>query len=494
MDDKVVSVLLIEDDADDVFLLRKLLEAAAPDRFHLTVATRLGEAADLLAGERPEAVLLDLTLPDSHGLETFTDFHARFPELPVVVLTGLDDEETAVRAVQEGAQDYLVKGQGDGALLARSLRYAIERQRSFRYRALLLERERFDAAIAEMTDGIVVTDCSGRITTANHAACLLLNLPAARCTSLPLEAALARFELSLPLSDLFSLPETATAFEISRPHTRPPLFLDARLSRLFDEAGELLSLVLVLRDVTDERHARHVQTTFFLMVSHKLRTPLSVIVGYLDLLKRLPEEQLQREWEHIVEVLDREVGRLHDMVQRLLEFKEMDQRELEAEGLGADLGAVLAGAAEQVRRRHPERCLQLTSTLDAAACRADMTAEDAHFVLEQLLDNAVKFSEGDEVGVQVLVTEADGHLQVSVVDDGRGIPHEYFDRIFSGFVQVEDHATGQVPGLGVGLCMARQVVEAYGGEMTVESKLGEGSVFSFTVPVAKDANGSAAEA
>jgi len=68
---------------------------------------------------------------------------------------------------------------------------------------------------------------------------------------------------------------------------------------------------------------------------------------------------------------------------------------------------------------------------------------------------------------------------------GRGIPHEYCDRIFSGFVQVEDHATGQVPGLGMGLYMARKTVEAYGGEMTVESQLGEGSTFSFALPVVK---------
>jgi signal transduction histidine kinase len=485
MEERVLNVLLVEDDPDDVFLLRKTLDEVARDKFNLRVAARLSEALELAAQQHFDAVLLDLSLPDSHGLETFSEVHARIPEVPVVVLTGLDDEEVAVRAVHEGAQDYLVKGQGDGALLVRSLRYAIERQRTIRYQALLVERERFDAAISQMTDGIVVTDGEGRITTANHAACLLLNLPAAQGKGSLLEVALAPFTLSLAAPELMVLPEPVTAFEISRPHTRPPLFLDARLTRLFDDNGALASTVLVLRDVTDERHARHVQTNFFLLVSHKLRTPLSVLVGYLDLLKRLPKEELLGEWDHIVQVLDREVRRLHEMVQRLLEFKELSARELEAEAERADVVAVVAGATAEIRRRYPDCKLNITSQISGDADRADMSAEDAGFVLEQLLDNAVKFADKEPVEIRIRVEPEEDRLRVSVTDNGRGIPHEYFDRIFSGFVQVEDHATGQVPGLGIGLHMARKVVEAYGGEITVESRLGEGSTFSCTFPAVK---------
>ncbi len=482
MEERLLNVLLVEDDPDDVFLLRKTLDDVARDKFDLQVATRLSEALPRAQGEHVDVILLDLSLPDSQGLETFVEVHEHLPEVPVVVLTGLDDEDVAVRAVHEGAQDYLVKGRVDGALLVRSLRYAIERQRTTRYRQLLVERERFDAAISQMTDGIVVTDGDGRIVTTNHAACLLLNLSEAQCKGTLLEVALAPFALSVPAAELLVLPEAVTAFEISRPHTRPPLFLDARLTRLFDDNGALVSTVLVLRDVTDERHARHVQTNFFLLVSHKLRTPLSVIVGYLDLLRRLPKEDLMGEWEHIVQVMDREVRRLHDMVQRLLEFKELSTRELEAEAERADLVAVVAAATAEIRRRYPDRDLHITSRVSGDADRADMSREDASFVVEQLLDNAVKFTDTDPVEVSVRVEPEGERLRVTVTDHGHGIPHEYFDRIFSGFVQVEDHATGQVPGLGIGLYMARQVVEAYGGKIAVESRLGEGSTFSFDLP------------
>jgi signal transduction histidine kinase len=481
MEERAWNILLFEDDADDIFLLNKTLNDVARDRFRLKTVTRLAEGMDLAAQQVFDVVLLDLTLPDSHGLETFYDFHQHFPELPVVVLTGLDDEDTAIRAVHEGAQDYLVKGHDNGALLVRAMLYAMERQRALRYQALLLQRENIDKAIAQMSDGVVVTDAQGRISSANRAACLLLNQAEGRCQGQLLEVVLSPFQLTPALTEMLYLPETATTFEIARPDTQPPLFIDARLTRLFDEVGDLLSTVLVLRDVTDERHARHVQANFFLLVSHKLRTPLSVIVGYLDLLKRLPREQVMVEWDHLLSVLTREVDRLHGMVQRLLEYKEASGRELEEEAEKAELEPALARAAGTIRGRYAERTLEVTCR-NFAGEAGEMAADDLVFVLEQLLDNAVKFSDADPVRVTVTAEKREEGLRLAVADNGRGIPHEYFDRIFNGFVQVEDRATGQVPGLGVGLHMARQVVETYGGEMRVTSQLGEGSTFSFTVP------------
>ena len=122
-------VLLVEDNPGHALLLREMLGRTAPAQFAVTHVARLDEALERL-GEGPfDLVLLDLSLPDSMGFETFAQAHARMPESPIIVLSGLEDEELALRAVREGAQDYLVKGQVDGNLLARAIRYAIERKR-----------------------------------------------------------------------------------------------------------------------------------------------------------------------------------------------------------------------------------------------------------------------------------------------------------------------------------------------------------------------------
>ena len=119
----------MEDNPGDARLLRAYLAEADAASFQLTHEERLSAAIERLAADSFDVVLLDLSLPDSHGLDTLRRAHAATPSTPIVVLTGYDDETQAVRAVVEGAQDYLVKGNVDSNLLVRSMRYAVERQR-----------------------------------------------------------------------------------------------------------------------------------------------------------------------------------------------------------------------------------------------------------------------------------------------------------------------------------------------------------------------------
>jgi len=130
MSNKAVKVLLIEDNPAYTRLIREILAEAKGSPFKLECADRLATGLACLAQGRIDAVLLDLGLPDSQGLSTLVKVQAEALAVPVVVLTGLDDEALAVEAVQEGAQDYLVKGQVDSNLLKRSIRYAIERKRA----------------------------------------------------------------------------------------------------------------------------------------------------------------------------------------------------------------------------------------------------------------------------------------------------------------------------------------------------------------------------
>ncbi len=125
-----LNVLLIEDHPSDARLVREMLAEASPQGFRLEHFERLADAVRRLEGNAFDAVLLDLSLPDVQGLDAVRQMQAVDPAVPIVVLSGCDDEALAVEALQAGAQDYLVKGRGDGDLLARCLRYAIERKRA----------------------------------------------------------------------------------------------------------------------------------------------------------------------------------------------------------------------------------------------------------------------------------------------------------------------------------------------------------------------------
>jgi len=129
MNEERVRILLVEDDPDDVYVMQNLLGDRWHGPFELVNVELLSVAIERCQEERFDVVLLDLGLPDSNGLETFFSIYAHAGDVPIVVLSGLSDERAAVKAVQAGAQDYLVKGQLTDRLLIRSLRYAIERGR-----------------------------------------------------------------------------------------------------------------------------------------------------------------------------------------------------------------------------------------------------------------------------------------------------------------------------------------------------------------------------
>lgn len=126
----MIKVLLVEDNEVDARLTQDLLAEWSVEEFQIVHVVTLAEGLARLTGERFDAVLLDLSLPDAFGLPTVRQVHATSPSTPVVVLSGVSDQSLALQAVQQGAQDYLVKGQGHPELLARSVRYAIERKRT----------------------------------------------------------------------------------------------------------------------------------------------------------------------------------------------------------------------------------------------------------------------------------------------------------------------------------------------------------------------------
>ena len=136
MVDKLTKVLLIEDNPDDVLFIREALATTSGAPFDLESADRLRAGLERLAEERFDVVLLDMGLPDSQGLETVEKLSAEAPGVPIVVLTGLDDDAVGVKAVRAGAQDFFTKGQMDSRIMVRAIGYAIERHR------LLMEIER----------------------------------------------------------------------------------------------------------------------------------------------------------------------------------------------------------------------------------------------------------------------------------------------------------------------------------------------------------------
>jgi PAS domain S-box-containing protein len=150
-----INILLIEDNSADARLIRENL-LDTQENFHLEWKERLSSALSFPAEKNVDAIVVDLNLPDSRGLDTFTKINEKFPEKPIIVLTGLNDKELAYRAVREGAQDYLVKGEMDGRLLGRCIRYSIERKQADK--ALRESEAKYHLLVESLNQGIWMID------------------------------------------------------------------------------------------------------------------------------------------------------------------------------------------------------------------------------------------------------------------------------------------------------------------------------------------------
>ncbi|MBE9180318.1 PAS domain S-box protein [Oculatella sp. LEGE 06141] len=262
MSDSVIKILLIEDNLGDARLLQETLAEADIAHFNLTHVEWLSQGIKRLDQEAFDVVLLDLSLPDSQGLETFRKAQHQVTALPIIVLTGLNDEELAAMALQAGAQDYLVKGQFSGDLLARSIRYAIERKRAEEaLRTAATENLLLAQAINSASDGIIITDPNQP-----DNPIIYLNSAVTRITGYGSEEAIGRncrflqgkgtdlhtvASISQAIADRRELKTTLLNYR----KDGQPFWNELKISPVFSDDGELLYFIGTQTDVTEVRRA-----------------------------------------------------------------------------------------------------------------------------------------------------------------------------------------------------------------------------------------------
>jgi diguanylate cyclase (GGDEF)-like protein/PAS domain S-box-containing protein len=203
MNNKAIKqILLVEDNLGDARLLRAMVDGQGPHDTELTHVASMSEAERHLSQRAVDIILLDLMLPDGHGLGALRRARAAAPHIPLVVLTGLDDESLATQALQEGAQDYLIKGQIETQGLLRALRYAIERK--LLEDSLFLEKERSEVTLNCIGDAVVSTDVAGNVTG--------LNLIADKMTGWSWQEATGR-----PMSEVFRIVNATSREAVTNP-------------------------------------------------------------------------------------------------------------------------------------------------------------------------------------------------------------------------------------------------------------------------------------
>jgi two-component system phosphate regulon sensor histidine kinase PhoR len=253
--------------------------------------------------------------------------------------------------------------------------------------------------------------------------------------------------------------------------------------------GRRLGSVAVLHDVSELARLETMRREFVANASHELRTPLAAIRGFAETLlgdSELPEDQRRS----YLEVIDRHARRLGTLVDDLLELSRIESGQAPLELQPVDVASVASGLLRDCEARLVERRLEADSEeTGPAVAWADPQA--VWQILSNLLDNAIKYTEpGGRIRIRI---EGDARrVRVRVSDTGAGIPERDLARIFERFYRVDRARSRALGGTGLGLSIVKHLVQSQGGEITVESELGRGSTFTFTLPRAK-AHGATAE-
>ncbi len=259
-------------------------------------------------------------------------------------------------------------------------------------------------------------------------------------------------------------------------------WLRVNAAAVFNSAGERDGTILVFHDLTRLKQLERTREEFVANVSHELRTPLSLIKGYVETLldgARHNPEVAQR----FLKIIERNAQRLDLLIQDLLTISALESGRMKLNLQPVDLHSLAEKVLNDLHGKADARGTTLLNLLPAFFAQVDANRLDQVFA--NLIDNAIKYGRTQgRVTVGGRQTET-GMIEVSVTDDGPGIPTEALDRVFERFYRVDKARSRDQGGTGLGLAIVKHIIQSHGGEVWVESELGKGATFYFTLPATK---------
>jgi two-component system, OmpR family, phosphate regulon sensor histidine kinase PhoR len=333
-----------------------------------------------------------------------------------------------------------------------------------------------EALFNSMIEGVLVLGQNGRVSMANRALGNLFSISQDIVGKSILEV--LRIHELAPLLNRVAKERQVLAFEITLAGIEQRVF-EVNASAVLSRNGEQEGTILVFHDLTRIKRLQNTRQEFVANVSHELRTPLSLIKGYIETLldgaKDKPEVA-----ERFLRTIDRNANRLSLLIEDLLTISQLESGKTVLNFARVDLHQAVDRALEDFFPSARDKRVKLTNAVPPQlAARAD--ANRLHQILGNLLDNAIKYGRADgTVSVAAKLAE-DGKIEVSVADDGPGIPPDSLERIFERFYRVDKARSREQGGTGLGLSIVKHIVQSHSGRVWAVSRLGVGSTFFFTL-------------
>jgi two-component system, NtrC family, sensor histidine kinase KinB len=349
---------------------------------------------------------------------------------------------------------------------------------------LIVEKKKSEAIVASIPDPVIMVDEGNKVLLMNQAARRLLQVHGTDWQGRPL-GEIVEDDRWLPLlsggrAGAEEKAQQDTLLSIQRPGQQA-LYFRPRQTTIVDESRNVLGVVILLQDVTRFKNLDRMKSEFIATVSHELRTPLTSINMAVDILSREVLGRVNDPQRDMLVTAKDDCDRLTKLVKELLDMSRLESGKYELKSEKIDLRSVVEEALKPLRLQFREKGIHLETEIPHNTPEVPGDEQQLSWVVANLVSNALRYTPPDGT-VTIHSDLLEDSVRISVKDSGRGIPPDAVEVIFDKFVQIKQ-STDATPGsVGLGLAIAKEVVEAHGGRIWVESSIGQGSTFFFTIP------------
>jgi two-component system phosphate regulon sensor histidine kinase PhoR len=350
-----------------------------------------------------------------------------------------------------------------------------------RIRTIVAQRNEQQAVLSSMDEGVLAVNSVGTVLSVNRAANRMLQTTPQQCVGRTIEEVVRNTDLQQFVRLTLDSSEPVESRIVLHDSPQPERHIQAHGTLLLGDSGSKIGALIVLNDISRIRRLEEVRRDFVANVSHELKTPVTSIKGFIETLLDGAMDRPE-DCRRFLEIIARQAKRLDSIIDDLLMLSRVEeQSEQEQMVLAAtEILPLLKAAAElcQVRAVEKNIRIEIDCPEDLRGCVNASLLEQA---VVNLVDNAVKYSDpGAEVCIEACSNETE--LLIHVRDRGCGIAKEHLPRLFERFYRVDKARSRKLGGTGLGLSIVKHIVQSHKGSVTVESRLGQGSVFTLHLP------------
>lgn len=349
---------------------------------------------------------------------------------------------------------------------------------------IIAEKNKSEAILFSIEDGIVVFDTHRQVIAMNPAVRRILNLEFSEHRTLKAEDILPDSYLC---ETILTISEKGILPEIPEERRILSLKLDNRshhylfsITSIVGKEQHMSGIVLLLRDVTHLKEVERLKSEFVMAASHELRTPLTSLGMSVDLLLEHVANGLEPKDRELLQAAHEEVHRMKSLVSDLLDLSKIEAGRIDLEFENIPVHTILDHVYQVFKNQLEINKIQYSTEFEKELPKVRVDANKITWVLSNLISNAMRYVSRDGQ-IEIKANKIGPNVHLSVRDNGPGIPEEYHSKIFQKFVQVKGQEAG---GTGLGLAICKEIIRAHGGSIWVESSPGNGSTFTFTLPIA----------